>query len=152
MKRQRAVLGVLLVVYALLAAAAIGLAPAEQFSSPGGGAAAPPPMLPRWQLALANAAIVVVVYGLFGLAGGWFARRLQIPWMYREAAGWKSLVMWPLLLGLAVGAVLVIADRLVSSMAGSPGFPHPAFPLSLVASGAAAIGEEILFRGFVMGL
>ena len=37
-------------------------------------------------------------------------------------------------------------------MGGSPGFPHPAFPLSLVASGAAGIGEEILFRGLVMGL
>jgi membrane protease YdiL (CAAX protease family) len=145
------VLGVLLAAYALLAAAAIGLAPAEQFSPPGGGATAPP-VLPRWQLALANAAIVVIVYGLFALAAGWFARRLQIPWMYRAGAGWKSLWMWPLLLGAAVGVVLVVADRLFSRLAGSSGFPHPAFPLSLVASGAAAIGEEILFRGLVMGL
>ena len=60
--------------------------------------------------------------------------------------------MWPLLMGLIVGVVLVIADRLFASLGGSPGFPHPAFPLSLVASGAAGIGEEILFRGFVMGL
>ena len=148
---QLVVLGVLLVVYALLAAAVIGLTPPEQFAAPG-GAERSAPVLSRMQLALANAAIVLVVYGLFALAGSWFARRLEIPWIYREGAGWKSLVTWPLLLGLVVGTVLVVADRLLSGIGASPGFPHPAFPLSLVASGAAGIGEEILFRGLVMGL
>ncbi len=60
--------------------------------------------------------------------------------------------MWPLIFGAVVGVLLVIADRLFSNLGGVPGFPHPAFPLSLMASGAAGIGEEILFRGFVMGL
>ncbi len=148
-RTQVAVLAVLLVVYALLAASAVMLTPPEGFVAPG---ANPAPQMPRWQLALANAAIVLVAYGLFALAGSWFARRLQIPWIYREGAGWTSLLMRPLVLGVAVGTVLVIADRLFSQLGGNPGFPHPGFPLSLVASGAAGIGEEILFRGLVMGL
>lgn len=150
-KNQLAALGALLVIYALLAAVAIALTPPEQFASPGGVPTAALPM-PKWQLALANAVIVLVAYGLFGLAGLWFARRLGLPRVYREGAGWSSLLISPLLLGSAVGAALVIADRLFSNLGGGQGFPHPAFPLSLVASGAAAMGEEILFRGFVMGL
>ena len=110
-RRQYVVLGVLLAAYALLAAAAIALAPAEQLTAPGGEATAPP-VLPRWQLALANAAIVLVVYGLVALAGGWFARRLQIPWVFREGAGWKALWMWPLLLGVVLLLALVIHGRL----------------------------------------
>ena len=108
--------------------------------------------MPVWQLALMNAAIVFVAYGLFAMASSWFAQKLQVPWIYREGAGWKALVLMPLLLGLVVGGVLVVADRLFTSLPGGQAFPHPAFPLSLIASGAAGIGEEILFRGLVMGL
>lgn len=151
-RRQLVGLGLLLFVYALLTAAAVMLTPLEGFVAPGATPATATPQIPRWQLALANAAIVFVAYGLFALASSWFAGRLQIPWIFREAAGWKPLFWWPLLLGVVVGALLVIADRLFSRLGGVPGFPHPAFPLSLVASGAAGIGEEILFRGFVMGL
>ena len=61
-------------------------------------------------------------------------------------------VMWPLLLGAVVGIVLVIADRLFSSMAGQPGISPSCFSAFPGGLGAAAIGEEILFRGFVMGL
>jgi membrane protease YdiL (CAAX protease family) len=151
-KKQYFVLIVLLVVYALLAAAAVWLAPAEQIPSPTAGAASAALRMPLWQLALLNAVIVLVAYGLFATASAWFAHKLQIPWMYREGAGWKSLFLWPLLLGLVVGAALVVADRLFTSLPGGQAFPHPQFPLSLVASAGAGIGEEILFRGLVMGL
>ena len=57
-----------------------------------------------------------------------------------------------MLLGLAVGVIMVAADVVLSDIGSTSGFPHPAFPLSIVSSAAAGIGEEILFRGFVMGL
>jgi membrane protease YdiL (CAAX protease family) len=150
-KQQVLVLAILLVTFAALAAAAILLTPPDQMSAPT-GAAPQSARMPIWQLALMNAAIVFVAYGLFALASSWFAHKLQIPWMYREGAGWKPLFLWPLLLGLVVGVVLVLADRMFALLPGGATFPHPTFPLSLIASGAAGIGEEILFRGLLMGL
>jgi hypothetical protein len=108
--------------------------------------------IPRWQLAVGNAAFVLVPYGLLALAAYWFARRLERPPMYREDAGWRVWVVWPMLLGLGIGAVLVIGDQILARLGSTQGFQHPAFPLSVLASGSAGIGEEILFRGFVMGL
>lgn len=110
--------------------------------------------MPGWLLGLANAAIILVVYGLLGLAGLWFARRLHIPGVFRRQAGWRRLLVVPMALGAFLGIVLVVADRIFAA-AGPPdwtGFPHPTFPLSVFASATAGIGEEIIFRLFVMGL
>jgi membrane protease YdiL (CAAX protease family) len=51
-----------------------------------------------------------------------------------------------------VGLVLVIGDRAFARALEWEGFPHPEFPLSLIVSATAGIGEEILFRLFVMTL
>jgi hypothetical protein len=108
--------------------------------------------MPRWRYASAGAVIVVVVYGVLGLAAWWFARKLRLPGFYRAGAGWQAWLIRPMVLGLALGVLLVIGDRVFATLGGTPGFPHPAFPLSIIASGAAGIGEEILARGFIMGL
>lgn len=139
-----ALLGILLLIYAALAAVSIWLTPADQFTAP--------IPLPMWQFAIASAAVILLAYGVLGAAGLWFARKLDLPGVFRAGAGWKAWFLWPLLIGIAVGLVLVIADRIFVSLGSGPGFPHPAFPLSLLASATAGIGEEILFRGFVMGL
>src|SRR5574340_405081 len=97
-QRQACVLVILLVVYSILAAVSILLTPPDQLSAPT-GAAPQPARMPVWQLVLMTGAIVFVAYGLFALASSWFAHKLQIPWMYREGAGWKPLFLWPLLLG-----------------------------------------------------
>lgn len=116
------------------------------------GVEVPPTTIPGWALGLANAGIVIVVYGLAGLAGYWFARRSGLPGVYREGAGWRQWFAIPMLLGVGVGAIMVVADRLFAAAANWPGFPHPQFPLSIFASATAGIGEEILFRSFVLGL
>ncbi len=151
-RKQLAALGIAVLAYALLAFASYLVVPLEQLAVPGQplppGVAATPP----WQLALANGGFVLVIYGLVALAGYWFARRLDLPPMYREGAGWGAWAVRPMLLGLGIGVVLVIVDQILARIGGVEGFPHPGFPLSLFASGSAGIGEEILFRGFVMGL
>jgi hypothetical protein len=119
------------------------------------GAAGVPPTLvaiPRWQLGLANAGIVFVVYGLLGLAGYWFASRLGLPGVFREDSGWRGWVFEPMLWGLGLGIAVVVADWLFALVGRVDGFAHPAFPLSVIASATAAIGEEIMFRCFAMGL
>lgn len=103
-------------------------------------------------LGLANAGIVFGVYGVLGLAGYWFARKLELPGIFSEDGNWCRWFLIPLLLGLGCGVVLVIGDMLFAPINGFGHFPHPGFPLSIFASIGAGIGEEIMFRGFVFGL
>ena len=103
-------------------------------------------------LGLANAGIVLVVYGLLGLAGIWFARKLGLPGIYSEDGNWRRWFFIPLLLGLVCGTGIVIGDLIFAPINGFGRFPHPQFPLSIIASISAGIGEEIMFRGFVFGL
>jgi membrane protease YdiL (CAAX protease family) len=149
-KKQLVILCGFVLLLALLTLLTYLLFPVEQMLP--AGIEAPTSALPGWVLGLANAGIILVVYGLVGLAGIWFAGRLGLPGVYRHGAGWRQWFGIPLLLGLALGVILVVADRLFAAAAGWQGFPHPRFPLSIFASATAGIGEEILFRSFVLGL
>ncbi|NLE75792.1 MAG: CPBP family intramembrane metalloprotease [Chloroflexi bacterium] len=131
------------VVYALIPG---GMAAAQALSP-----AAVPPDIPMWQLALANAGLILVAYGALGLAGLYLARRAGLPGIYRPEGGRGSWLTGPLAWGVAVGVVLVALDWAARS-AGYQAFVHPPFPASLLASLTAGIGEEILFRLFVMSL
>ena len=101
---------------------------------------------------MANAGIVLVVYGAVGLIGYGFARKLDLPGIFSEDGNWRRWFVIPLVLGLVCGVLLVIGDLLFAPINGFGRFPHPAFPSSLLASISAATGEEIMFRGFVFGL
>jgi membrane protease YdiL (CAAX protease family) len=57
-----------------------------------------------------------------------------------------------MVLGIVVGIVMIVLDMGFASVGNWGGFAHPPFPMSLIASASAGIGEEIVFRGFVMGL
>ena len=103
-------------------------------------------------LGLANAGIVIVVYGLLGLAGYWFARKLELPGIFSEDGNWRRWFIIPLVLGLICGVIVVIVDLLFAPINGFGRLPHPAFPSSILASLSAGIGEEMMFRGFVFGL
>ena len=103
-------------------------------------------------LGLANSGIVIVVYGLLGMAGIWFARKLDLPGIFSENGNWRGWFFIPLGLGLVCGVALVIADMLFAPINGFGRMVHPGFPVSILASLSAGIGEEIVFRGFVFGL
>lgn len=103
-------------------------------------------------LGLANAGIVLVMYGILGLLGYWFARKLELPGIFSEGGNWRRWFLIPLALGLLCGTVVVIGDVLFAPINGFGRFPHPEFPISIFASISAGIGEEITFRGFVFGL
>jgi membrane protease YdiL (CAAX protease family) len=108
--------------------------------------------MPDWLLGVANAAIVFIFYSVFGLVGLAICRRLGLPGIFRNQAGWNRWVWVPMLLGIVTGIVITVLDRLFALAEGWNGFEHPPFPFSLIASASAAIGEEILFRGFVLVL
>lgn len=116
------------------------------FTSAGG------PQMPAWQMALGNAGLILVLYTSLGLLGLWLARKINWPGLYRLTATWRDLWVRPLGWGAVVGLVLVSADLLARRFTSFTGFPHPAFPASILASFTAAVGEEIIFRLFVMSL
>jgi membrane protease YdiL (CAAX protease family) len=101
---------------------------------------------------LANAGIVLVVYGLLGLSGFWLARKLGLPGIFSEDGNWRRWFLIPLAIGVICGVLLVIGDVLFAQINGYGRFPQPAFPASFLASLSAGIGEEIAFRGFVFGV
>jgi membrane protease YdiL (CAAX protease family) len=149
-KKQLILLSGFVLLLALLTLLTYLVVPVEQMLP--AGIEAPTSALPGWVLGLANAGIILVVYGLVGLAGFWFAGRLDLPGVYRQRAGWRQWFGIPLMLGLLVGVLVVVIDQLLAAAANRQGFPHPQFPLSIFASATAGIGEEILFRSFVLGL
>lgn len=108
--------------------------------------------VPPSVLGLANAAIVLVVYSLLGLAGYWFAQKLGLPGIYRQDGDLRGWFFIPLLLGLLVGVLFVLGDLIFAPLNGFGRMVHPGFPVSILASLSAGIGEEIIFRGFVFGL
>ncbi len=108
--------------------------------------------MPSGVLGTMNAGLIIVSYGLLGLAGLWFAQKLGLPGVFREGAGWRMWVFVPLGLGVVAGVLMVVVDQLCAAYGDWGGLPHPGFPMSLLASGTAGIGEEIVFRMFIMGL
>ena len=103
-------------------------------------------------LGLVSAGGVFVLYGLFGLAGYWFARKLGLPGIYSEDGNLRRWFGIPFGLGLASGVILILGDLLFAPINSLGRFPHPGFPASIFAALSAGIGEEIAFRAFVFGL
>src|SRR5512144_2308121 len=83
-------------------------------------------------LGLANAGIVLVLYGITGLLGYWFARKLGLPGIFSEDGNWRRWFFIPLGLGLVCGALLVVGDILFAPINGLGRIPHPAFPVSIL--------------------
>jgi len=149
-RKQLTVLLVLLVVYALSAFATYAFFTDEL------AAAASMPMpdmgVTDSVLGIASAGIVFALYGILGLVGYWFARKINLPGIFSEDGNWRRWFFIPLLLGLASGVFVTVGDLLFAPINGIGRLIHPGFPLSIIASISAGIGEEIAFRGFVFGL
>jgi membrane protease YdiL (CAAX protease family) len=149
-RKQFTILLILLVVYAFCIFVTYAFFTDQIAAS----ANTPMPELPASPavMGLASAGIYMVLYGLLGGAGYWFARKLGLPGIFSEDGNWRRWFLIPLLLGLVCGVVLVVGDMLFAPINGFGPFVHPLFPMSILASVTAGIGEEIMFRGFVFGL
>lgn len=149
-RKQLTVFFGLLAVYALTAFATYAFFADELAAS--AGMPMPDMGVSNAVLGLANAGIILVVYGVLGLLGYWFARNLGLPGIFSEDGDWQRWFIIPLLLGLVCGVFVVLGDLLFAPINDFGRFPHPSFPVSILASLSAGIGEEILTRGFVFGL
>jgi membrane protease YdiL (CAAX protease family) len=149
-KKQLTVFMALLGLYAVLAFVTYTFF-SNQFTPPPDNGSAVSRLAP-WQLGLINAGVIFFLYGLLGWGGYWVAHKLGLPGVFSPDGNWRRWVVIPLLYGLALGVIVIAGDQLISRLAGTPEFSHPSFPLSIIASVTAGIGEEIAFRMFVLGL
>jgi membrane protease YdiL (CAAX protease family) len=106
----------------------------------------------RWVLALISAAAAVVLHGGLGLLGLRLSARLGFADLWPVQASRRQVLVTPLLVGVGTGVFFVIADLVFVRFHALGSLPHPPFPTSLVASIAAGIGEEALFRLFLVPL
>jgi hypothetical protein len=125
----------LVIVMALLMALSIFL-PAYQGLMPTEELPASKPVL-----ALVNAAMALFLYGGLGYLGYILSRKLGFADIWSPDVTHRQRFLYPALIGAGLGVFFIVADTLGA-------LPHPAFPLSLLASATAGIGEEILFRLF----
>lgn len=149
-RKQLTIFFILLMVYAFCAFLTYAFFAKELAAS--AGVPMPDMGMSDFVLGLAYAGIVLVFYSILGLAGYWFARKLDLPGIFSEDGNWRRWFFIPLALGLVSGVLLVVGDLLFAPINGFGRFPHPVFPVSILASLSAGIGEEVVFRGFVFGL
>ena len=101
-------------------------------------------------LALVNAAIMLVLYGGLGLLGLKLSQKLGFPDIWDSNVSNRQKFLVPTLTGVGIGIFLVLADLVFSKFHTLGSLPHPPFPTSLVASAVAGIGEELIFRLFLV--
>jgi hypothetical protein len=111
-------------------------------------ASMPASQIPAWQLALAGAGMVAVVYGGLGFLGLFLWRKLGFPDIWEESITNRQRFLLPALVGSLLGVVLIILDLVFSRLNGIGQLTHPPFPTSIIASLSAGIGEELIFRLF----
>lgn len=107
---------------------------------------------PRPVLALVNVLAVLVVYGALGLIGLRLSVKLGFADILDPGNSPAERFLTPAVVGLLVGVLMIAGDMVLGRLHDMGPLPHPPFPASLVASAAAAIGEELLFRLFFIPL
>ena len=99
-------------------------------------------------LALINAALVLVVYGGLGYLGLHLARKLNFADVWDHTVTNRQRFIIPALVGIGMGAFIIAGDAILSRFHDLGPLPHPDFPMSILASATAGIGEELIFRLF----
>src|SRR5574339_1272298 len=109
-RKQLTVFFILLVVYALCTLVTYAFFIDELAAT--AGVPMPPMPISNTGVGLAAAGIVFVIYGLLGLAGYWFARKLDLPGIFSEDGNWRRWLLIPLVIGLIIGVVAMMIDLL----------------------------------------
>ncbi|MBA7563476.1 CPBP family intramembrane metalloprotease [Candidatus Atribacteria bacterium 1244-E10-H5-B2] len=99
-------------------------------------------------LALANAAIMLILYGGLGFLGLKLSSKLGFTDIWDLKVSNKQRFLIPALVGGVIGIFFIFVDVIFSKFHSLGSIPHPPFPTSLVASVTAGIGEEVIFRLF----
>jgi membrane protease YdiL (CAAX protease family) len=99
-------------------------------------------------LALANAAIMLILYGGLGFLGLKLSSKIGFANIWDLKVSNKQRFLIPALVGGGIGIFFILADLIFSKFHTLGSIPHPPFPTSFVTSATAGIGEEVIFRLF----
>ncbi|MFC2060467.1 type II CAAX prenyl endopeptidase Rce1 family protein [Chloroflexota bacterium] len=112
----------------------------------------PPQELPASKpvLALVNAGIMLVVYGGLGILGLKLSQKIGFTDLWDSRISNRQRFLIPALIGVGIGVFFVVVDVIFSQFHTFGPLPHPQFPASIVASLIAGIGEELIFRLFII--
>jgi len=99
-------------------------------------------------LALINAVCMLIIYGGLGFLGLKLTRELGFVDIWDKNISNKQRFLIPAAIGGIIGLFFIIIDLIFRRFNFVGAIPHPPFPSSIVASGIAGIGEEIIFRLF----
>ena len=95
-----------------------------------------------------NAGVVLFFYGGIGYLGLRLSRKLGYPDLLDKKVTARQRFATPCVAGLWVGLIFIVGDGIFSRFHSLGSLPHPQFPMSLLASVSAGIGEEMVFRLF----
>ena len=104
--------------------------------------------LPKPLFALANFFIMFIIYGGLGYIALKLCPSLELPGMWKDGENWRTILVKPIYYAIVLGVLFIFIDIMLANYNSMGRFPHPPFPTSLIASGAAGIGEELIFRLF----
>lgn len=144
-KKQLKIYSVLVLVLAITAAISVFAPLPAQFEALQG-----PLPLSKPLGALVNFGMMLIGYGLIGLLGYYLSRKLGWPGIFNKKENWKKLFLRPLYIGLIAGIALIITQKVFVLFHTLGELPHPLFPFSILGSIAAGIGEELMFRLFLV--
>lgn len=109
-----------------------------------------PMQLSKPLLAIISFVMMLIIYGPLGLLGYYLSKRLNWPGIFNERENWKKLFLRPLYIGLIIGVSLIITQKIFVLFHTLGELPHPPFLFSILGSLGAGIGEELLFRLFLV--
>ena len=106
--------------------------------------------IPKLVIALVNAGTALVLYGGLGFIGLKLSQKLEFADIWDDRVSTRQRFLRPALVGIGIGLFFIVVDVLLSQFHTLGSVPHPPFPTSLIVSAIAAIGEEIIFRLFLI--
>ncbi|MDD1668594.1 MAG: CPBP family glutamic-type intramembrane protease [Methanomicrobiales archaeon] len=103
-------------------------------------------------LAVVSAVGIFILYGALGFIGLELARRLGLPEIWDAKVSNLDRVLVPAIRGIGIGLFFIAADLVFRHFNSVGAIIHPPFPSSIIASATAGIGEEMIFRLFLISV
>ena len=105
---------------------------------------------PKWVMALASVLTILIVYGGLGFIGLKLSPKIGFPDLWDKETSIKNKIIFPAIIGIILGIITIIGDIVFVKFFALQPLKHPTFPLSILISLNAGIGEEIIFRLFLI--
>jgi membrane protease YdiL (CAAX protease family) len=101
-------------------------------------------------MALINFFTMIILYGGLGFIGIKFSSKIGFPDLWDTKISNKNKILFPAFTGIIIGILFILVDSIFTKLFPLPPQMHPEFPFSIIASFTAGVGEEIVFRLFLI--